>query len=130
LQLKYDESLSIFAFSFNLRRYNKVVCPGCNAVFHASCLGFYDGEAPEDDWFCPLCADAGVAEPGAGVAARTAARASVRRAAATAASAAAAARAILIQRRANAPALIHYPTRAGGSLRTSTRPTLNYRQYE
>jgi hypothetical protein len=27
-----------------------VMCPGCNALFHATCLGFNDGEKPDNDW--------------------------------------------------------------------------------
>jgi hypothetical protein len=60
-----------------------VQCDGCDAVFHTSCAGL--AEVPEDDWFCQLCAGAGVAQPGAGVTARAAARASIHRAAAAAA---------------------------------------------
>ena len=53
-----------------------LLCDGCDAVFHTACAGLTD--VPEGDWFCQLCADAGVTEPGAGVAARAAVRATVR----------------------------------------------------
>ena len=36
----------------------KPLCDGCNAVFHPTCVGLVD--VLEDDWFCPLCTDAGV----------------------------------------------------------------------
>ena len=35
-----------------------VLCDGCDAVFHIHCLGI--AQVPEGDWFCQMCADAGV----------------------------------------------------------------------
>jgi len=49
----------------------------CNAVFHTTCVGLTD--VPEGDWFCQMCADAGVTVVGAGISARAAHRVHARR---------------------------------------------------